>query len=207
VSTKNSFLLLIAVSKHCFKKYSLTLPLFLLLLFTLDLLLFHRYYYYFIIIFSIFLHCCNSVRTQITQPPVDTTVLLGLTATLQCRVSSDKNIDYTINWFRERQSTPITNNPRVSVKDDGTLEINAFRPSDVGLYTCIVQSSAGNESRSAKLDIVELPFAPTNVRAQRIVDDLRVVNISWTKGFDGNSPILKYIIQRREVSELGNLCT
>lgn len=144
------------------------------------------------------------VRTQITQPPVDTTVLLGLTATLQCKVSSDKNIDYSVNWYRDSQSTPITNNPRTSVEDDGTLKIDAVRASDVGRYTCIVQSAAGNESRSATLNIVELPFAPTNVKAERIVEpDLRTVNISWTKGFDGNSPILKYIIQRREVLELG----
>ena len=33
----------------------------------------------------------------------------------------------------------------------------------------------------------------------------RTVRISWTPDFDGNSPILKYIIQRREVSEIGEL--
>lgn len=81
----------------------------------------------------------------------------------------------------------------------------AVRPSDVGMYTCMVQSPAGNETRSAKLNIVELPFAPTNVKAVRNFEpDLRTVNISWTPGFDGNSPILKYIIQRREVLELEN---
>ena len=30
----------------------------------------------------------------------------------------------------------------------------------------------------------------------------RVVSVNWTPGFDGNSPILKYIVQRREVSEI-----
>lgn len=146
----------------------------------------------------------KSVRTQITQPPADTTVLLGLIATLQCKVSSDKNIDFTISWYRDHQFAPITNNSRTLINDDGTLEISAVRASDVGLYTCIVNSPAGNESRSAKLNIVELPFAPTNVNAERINEpDMRTVKISWTKGFDGNSPILKYIIQRREVLELG----
>jgi protein sidekick len=146
----------------------------------------------------------RTVRTQITQPPVDTTVLLGLTATLQCKVSSDKNVDFSIEWFRDRQSTPITTNSRTFIEADGTLEIAAVRASDVGIYTCVVNSPAGNESRSAKLNIVELPFAPTNVNAERINEaDQRTVKISWTKGFDGNSPILKYIVQRREVLELG----
>jgi hypothetical protein len=48
-----------------------------------------------------------------------------------------------------------------------------------------------------------LPFAPTNVQAKRLGEpNHRVVSVSWTPGFDGNSPILKYIVQRREVSEI-----
>lgn len=43
------------------------------------------------------------VRTHITQPPVDTVVLLGLTATLQCKVSSDQNVEHIIQWFRDEQ--------------------------------------------------------------------------------------------------------
>lgn len=62
---------------------------------------------------------------------------------------------------------------------------------------------AGNETRSAKLSVVELPFAPTNVQAKRLGEpNQRVVQLSWTPGFDGNSDILKYIVQRREVSEI-----
>lgn len=45
----------------------------------------------------------HAVRTHITQPPVDTVVLLGLTATLQCKVSSDQNVEHIIQWFREEQ--------------------------------------------------------------------------------------------------------
>jgi hypothetical protein len=66
-----------------------------------------------------------------------------------------------------------------------------------------VSSVAGNETRSAKLSVVELPFAPTNVQAKRLGEpNQRIVGLSWTPGFDGNSPILKYIVQRREVSEI-----
>lgn len=90
------------------------------------------------------------------------------------------------------------------VKDDGTLEISAVRASDVGQYMCMVSSLAGNETRTAKLSVVELPFAPSNVQARRMSEhNQRTVVISWTPGFDGNSPILKYIVQRREVSEIG----
>lgn len=48
---------------------------------------------------------CNpvSVRTQIVQPPVDTSVLLGYTAELQCKVSNDPSVLYDIAWFHNSQ--------------------------------------------------------------------------------------------------------
>ncbi|XP_037028858.1 protein sidekick isoform X5 [Bradysia coprophila] len=144
------------------------------------------------------------VRTQIIQPPVDTTVLLGLTASLQCKVSSDPSVPYNIDWYRgDTQSAPITNSQRIGVQADGTLEIQAVRAADVGTYSCMVTSPGGNETRSARLSVIELPFAPTNIKSERLdTVTQRAINVSWTPGFDGNSPILKFIVQRREVPEL-----
>lgn len=81
------------------------------------------------------------VRTQIIQPPADTRVLLGLTASLQCRVSSDPSVPFNIDWFRDGQVTPIMNSQRVGVQADGTLELQAVRASDVGVYSCMVTFS------------------------------------------------------------------
>jgi protein sidekick len=78
------------------------------------------------------------------------------------------------------------------------------RAADVGDYTCAVISPGGNETRSARLSVIELPFSPANVHAVRLESlSQRAVNVSWTPGFDGNSPTLKFIVQRREVSDLG----
>lgn len=79
------------------------------------------------------------VRTQIVQPPADTRVLLGLTASLQCKVSSDPSVPYNVDWYRDGQVTPIINSQRVGVQADGTLEIQAVRASDVGVYSCMVK--------------------------------------------------------------------
>ncbi|XP_012155263.1 protein sidekick isoform X7 [Ceratitis capitata] len=145
-----------------------------------------------------------NVRTQIIQPPVDTTVLLGLNATLQCKVSSDPTVPYNVDWYREGHPTAISNSQRIGVQSDGTLEIQAVRASDVGTYQCVVTSPGGNETRSARLSVIELPFPPSNVKVARLdAPNQRSINVSWTPGFDGNSPILKFIVQRREVSELG----
>jgi len=92
---------------------------------------------------------------------------------------------------------------RITVNPTGMLRIEAVRPSDVGTYTCELLSPGGNETRSAKLSVIELPYAPTNVHAERIDQSHRSINVSWTPGFDGNSPIRQFIVQKREVSELG----
>ncbi|XP_050075210.1 protein sidekick [Anopheles maculipalpis] len=146
------------------------------------------------------------VRTQIIRPPADTTVLLGHSAALECGVSSDPTVPYNIDWYREPNRLPIKNSQRIGVKGDGTLEITEVRPSDVGQYSCIVTSPGGNETRSARLSVIELPFAPSNVKAVRLSSSQnRAINVSWTPGFDGNSKIIKFIVQRREVPELGPL--
>ncbi|KAJ8966484.1 hypothetical protein NQ317_018469 [Molorchus minor] len=144
------------------------------------------------------------VRTQIIQPPVDTRVLLGQTATLQCKISSDPEVPYQLDWFRDKQLINPRGTNRIRILSDGTLEIEAVRATDVGHYTCAVRSPGGNETRSAKLSVIELPFSPTNVKGERLdTGTHRAVNVSWTPGFDGNSPIKMYIVQKREVPELG----
>lgn len=142
------------------------------------------------------------VRTQIIQPPADTRVLLGHTATLQCKVSSDPSVKFYLDWTHNRQRIQTTQ--RINILRDGTLEIQAVRAADVGRYECTVQSSGGNETRSAQLSVIELPYSPTNVKAEKLdTKSQRAVNISWTPGFDGNSPTKQFIVQKREVPELG----
>lgn len=106
-----------------------------------------------------------------------------------------------IRFFRALNSKASS---RISILKDGTLEIQAVRAADVGLYTCSIKSPGGNETRSAKLSVIELPYAPTNVKAERLdTASQRAVNVSWIPGFDGNSPIKQFIIQKRELPELG----
>ncbi|KAG8231178.1 hypothetical protein J437_LFUL007938 [Ladona fulva] len=144
------------------------------------------------------------VRTRIVQPPVDAKVILGLTASFQCRVSGDPSVPYSVWWIANNQPVPSEGIGRFSIDSETqTLSVREVRASDAGTYTCSLQSPGGNDTRSAKLRVVELPYAPVHVRAQRIPGSLsgggKHVNISWTPGFDGNSPITKFVIQRREV--------
>ncbi|KAG7176448.1 sidekick-like 1 [Homarus americanus] len=143
------------------------------------------------------------VKTQISQPPVDTRVILGRVASLQCKVSHAPTVSVQVQWFNGNIAIDPEGSPRISVRQDGTLEIQEVRAADVGLYTCVVISSGGNETRSARLEVIELPYAPTGVQAARTPRFPKSVQITWTPTFDGNSPIIKFIIQKREVPTEG----
>ncbi|KPJ21065.1 Protein sidekick [Papilio machaon] len=99
----------------------------------------------------------------------------------------------------------MTAGSRVWITNEGALQVQAVRASDAGEYACVVTSPGGNHTRRALLSVIELPFAPTNVRALRLDATQRAVNVSWTPGFDGNSPVHKFIVQRRVVPEFGTL--
>ncbi|EZA58520.1 Protein sidekick [Ooceraea biroi] len=144
------------------------------------------------------------IRTRIIHPPLDTSVLLGRTAELQCKVSNDPSVMYDMAWFHNSQVINTQASQRLKMRSDGTLQIIAVRASDVGEYTCSVVSPGGNETRSARLSVIELPFAPINVVAVRVERiSARTINVTWVPGFDGNSPTKKFIVERREVSDLG----
>ncbi|XP_067118957.1 protein sidekick [Centruroides vittatus] len=139
------------------------------------------------------------VRTQITQPPVDTKVILSSNAEMQCKVSHDSNVPYTIAWYFGTKKLESRIGGRVQILNDNTLQIRQARNTDVGLYTCEVISPGGNETRSAKLNVIELPHPPANVKVDLLNTLPKTVNISWSNGFDGNSPITNYIVQKRTV--------
>ncbi|RWS11549.1 sidekick-like protein [Dinothrombium tinctorium] len=138
------------------------------------------------------------VRTQILHPPQDTKVILSSTANLRCAVRYDHSIPISIQWFFNEKPINTEASSRVHVLPDGTLSIEQARNTDVGVYTCRVSSSAGNDSKSARLFVLELPHPSTSVKAE-LNFDAGFVNVSWTPPFDGNSPIIKYIVQKRIV--------
>ncbi|KAK8775217.1 hypothetical protein V5799_031434 [Amblyomma americanum] len=135
------------------------------------------------------------VRTQIVKPPVDTRVILGSTAELQCRISHDSSVPYQVSWYFDEE--PVGSSSRVRLAPDGTLRIDQARNTDIGTYTCVVTSPGGNDTRSAKLEVIELPHPPGHVKAS-VTDTMpKTVNVSWSPAFDGHSPITHYVLQMR----------
>uniref|UniRef100_A0A4W6E2F3 Sidekick cell adhesion molecule 2 n=1 Tax=Lates calcarifer TaxID=8187 RepID=A0A4W6E2F3_LATCA len=131
-------------------------------------------------------------RTRITTPPQDQSVIKGTKAIMTCGVTHDPSVT------KEGTVINVQSIPRMRLDADGTLHISQTWSGDIGTYTCRVTSVGGNDSRSAHLRVRQLPHAPENPTAMLSTSEKRAIDLAWAKPFDGNSPLIRYIL---EVSE------
>ncbi|XP_040885449.1 protein sidekick-2 [Toxotes jaculatrix] len=137
-------------------------------------------------------------RTRITTPPQDQSVIKGTKAIMTCGVTHDTSVTVRHVWEKEGTVINVQSIPRMRLDADGTLHISQTWSGDIGTYTCRVTSVGGNDSRSAHLRVRQLPHAPENPTAVLSTSEKRAIDLSWAKPFDGNSPLIRYIL---EVSE------
>ncbi|KAM6897209.1 protein sidekick-2 [Xenentodon cancila] len=137
-------------------------------------------------------------RTRITTPPQDQSVIKGTKAIMTCGVTHDPNVIIRHVWEKDGSAINVQSIPRMRLDADGTLHISQTWSGDIGTYTCRVASVGGNDSRSAHLRVRQLPHAPENPTAGLSKSEKRAIDLAWAKPFDGNSPLIRYIL---EVSE------
>ncbi|PKK23317.1 sidekick cell adhesion molecule 1 [Columba livia] len=137
-------------------------------------------------------------RTFIVHPPEDSTVIKGTTATLRCGVTHDPRISIRYVWKKDSVVINPSSSSRITVESDGTLIISQTWSGDIGDYTCEVISFGGNDSRMARLEVIELPHSPQNLVATLNSSYSRSVMLSWVRPFDGNSPVLYYMVELSE---------
>ncbi|XP_062359287.1 protein sidekick-1 [Cinclus cinclus] len=137
-------------------------------------------------------------RTSIVRPPQDSTVIKGTTATLRCEATHDPRISIRYLWKKDSAVINPSSSSRITVEEDGTLLISQTWSGDIGDYTCEVISSGGNDSRTARLEVIELPHSPQNLVATLNSSYSRSVVLSWVRPFDGNSPVLYYVVELSE---------
>ncbi|OXB57687.1 hypothetical protein ASZ78_008248 [Callipepla squamata] len=137
-------------------------------------------------------------RTRITDPPQDQSVIKGTKASMSCGVTHDPSVDVRYVWEKDGAPLGTENGPRLRLDEAGTLHISQTWSGDIGTYTCKVLSAGGNDSRSAHLRVRQLPHAPESPVAILSPQEKRAINLTWAKPFDGNSPLLRYLV---EISE------
>ena len=141
-------------------------------------------------------------------------VTKGQSASFKCTVSKEDEVEVDLKWTfngllldllpADRQLPEQNNN--LKLYSNGTLQILEAKNTDIGVYKCQVRSiqneQAGSDYRTAYLNVVELPYAPINLQAELNPSLSRSVNVTWQPSFDGNSQILKYIVQARVTTSL-----
>ncbi|KFV53129.1 Protein sidekick-1, partial [Tyto alba] len=137
-------------------------------------------------------------RTFIVHPPEDSTVIKGTTAALRCEATHDPRISIRYLWKKDSTVINPSSSSRITVEKDGTLLISQTWSGDIGDYTCEVISFGGNDSRMARLEVIELPHSPQNLLATLNSSYGRSVMLSWVRPFDGNSPVLYYMVELSE---------
>nr|KAF6448698.1 sidekick cell adhesion molecule 1 [Rousettus aegyptiacus] len=137
-------------------------------------------------------------RTSIVTPPEDRVVIKGTTATLPCGATHDPRVSVRYVWKKDNVVLTPSSSSRAVVEKDGSLLISQTWSGDIGDYTCEVLSEGGNDSRAARLEVIELPHPPQNLLASLSPPRSHAVTLSWVRPFDGNSPVLHYIVELSE---------
>ncbi|XP_041942102.1 protein sidekick-1 isoform X2 [Alosa sapidissima] len=136
-------------------------------------------------------------RTSISLPPTDRRVIKGTTAILECGATHDPRVAVSFVWKKDGELVSQSRGGRISLQD-GSLLITQTWSGDIGDYTCDVLSLAGNDSKSARLEVIELPHSPRNLQASLNISNSRSVDLTWMRPFDGNSPLLHYVVELSE---------
>ncbi|XP_021078405.1 protein sidekick-1 [Mus pahari] len=137
-------------------------------------------------------------RTSIVHPPEDRVVIKGTTATLCCGATHDPRTSLRYVWKKDNMVITASSSSRIVVEKDGSLVISQTWSGDIGDYTCEIISEGGSDSRTARLEVIELPHPPQNLLASLSPARSHSVTLSWVRPFDGNSPVLYYIVQVSE---------
>ncbi|XP_037605219.1 roundabout homolog 2-like isoform X1 [Sebastes umbrosus] len=140
----------------------------------------------------------------IRQGPSNQTQALGSVSLLRCQASGDP--EPTVTW-RKNGASLLGKDPRFSLLEHGSLQIQSTRLSDLGLYTCVATSSSGETSWSAYLDVRDstdlLDFMSHNATAlpgppskPEVTDVTKSsISLSWEPGPEAGSPVSSYVIE------------
>uniref|UniRef100_A0AAY4AYM5 Roundabout, axon guidance receptor, homolog 3 (Drosophila) n=1 Tax=Denticeps clupeoides TaxID=299321 RepID=A0AAY4AYM5_9TELE len=147
----------------------------------------------------------DRVPPIIRQGPSNQTLALGATSQLQCHVMG--NPLPSIQWEKDGQRI-LGNDDRISLMDNGTLQITMLQETDSGAYTCVASSSSGETSWSGVLSVKETggssvpqasePFQLPGPPQKPVVTDvtLNSVTLTWQpNAHEGGAAVTSYIIE------------
>uniref|UniRef100_A0A3Q1IWM9 Neuronal cell adhesion molecule n=1 Tax=Anabas testudineus TaxID=64144 RepID=A0A3Q1IWM9_ANATE len=128
--------------------------------------------------------------TRILKQPEYKVVQRGRSVVFECKVKHDPSLTPIMTWLKDDGELP---DDERFIVDLDSLTITDVTENDVGVYTCIMNTTLDHDSASAELTVVEKPDPPTDLE---LTDQKkRSVQLTWTPGDEHYSPIHKFLIQ------------
>ncbi|XP_047520750.1 Down syndrome cell adhesion molecule-like protein Dscam2 isoform X2 [Pieris napi] len=152
---------------------------------------------------TIFLAVNEPARFELTSHNVS--ARRDAAATLACEARGDAPLRLT--WSRAVRPLDLSTY-RISVSEAKTdaglrsqLYISRTERLDSGVYKCQAVNAYGHSDHYIYLSVQEKPETPQSLSVTEILS--RAVRLSWSQGFDGNSPLEAYTIQYCALSAQG----
>lgn len=124
--------------------------------------------------------------------------------TLGCHAKGDEPI--SIAWSHNNGRIDL-NKFRFSIAEmktekgvDSQLTIAHSDRHDSGVYRCIAENPYGRAEQTIFLAVQERPDTPSNLEVFEVGS--RTIKLSWRRPFDGNSPVLSYLVQYQALNYL-----
>uniref|UniRef100_A0A8D0D4E1 Neural cell adhesion molecule L1-like protein n=1 Tax=Sander lucioperca TaxID=283035 RepID=A0A8D0D4E1_SANLU len=95
----------------------------------------------------------------------------------------------TITWSKDDSSESVEG-PRLTIHDNGSLEIYSVEKDDTGQYTCLAKNTEGSSAVDAMLYVKGKQFY--------LLMCLKSVKLKWIPGDDHNSSTTEFIIEYEE---------
>ncbi|XP_069360825.1 cell adhesion molecule Dscam2-like isoform X2 [Maniola hyperantus] len=132
-------------------------------------------------------------------PSVNVTAKLGDTVRLVCVARGDNPL--SMSWSHSGRALP-NSDYRMSISETRSAEglrselvIERADRRDSGVYRCQASNPYGRSDHFVHLGVQEPPEPPANFR---VVDTTsRTIRLQWRRPYDGNSPVLGYVVQYR----------
>ncbi|XP_041850026.1 roundabout homolog 2-like isoform X2 [Melanotaenia boesemani] len=141
----------------------------------------------------------------IRQGPANQTASRGVTVQLHCRVVGGASVK--ISWEKDGEKLQ-GNKARLTLMENGSLQITDIKDTDSGMYTCVVSAATGESSWSGMLTVredgpssvsrvsefIQLPGPPQ----KPVVTDVtkNTVTLTWQSNpHEGGAAVTSYIIE------------
>uniref|UniRef100_A0A8C6KSG3 Roundabout homolog 2-like n=1 Tax=Nothobranchius furzeri TaxID=105023 RepID=A0A8C6KSG3_NOTFU len=141
----------------------------------------------------------------IRQGPANQTVSRGAATQLHCRLVGGASVK--ISWEKDGERLE-EKKPRLTLMENGTLQITDLKDSDSGMYTCIASSSTGESSWTGMLTVredgassgsrvsefIQLPGPPQKPVVTEVTKN--TVTLTWQSNpHEGGAAVTSYVLE------------